>query len=358
MRLIAIASILMMSVITTATAAASECRLRAVDIVGTSPYIVQNMQRVDDGADGSVSLVHRDDPRIAAIVAVKPAQPLGNVSRSEYVRQIEEHALETAVAVRSMGRWAEHSVFPFDPVGWRVSQQQPVPNVGDARVAHLEVRMTPECILTADLVAPDNVNLRSRWIDLQSAVIGLRDTAAQFIVPEAWAPERAVPSGMPALIAGIAAPVAVTLALYFLLQQMTNLDPPGTSTRIVLACAAATAAGTIYLQRELLLEAPHYDLGTVVSGPLMAILAAMALAGAMMKQRAALLGLLSVLVGGISVGASAGLDWAPDRAACAVIGGAMLLFALFGFYGWTEASHSARLKAAQQGKVSGAARPA
>jgi len=118
MRLIAIASILMMSVITTATAAASECRLRAVDIVGTSPYIVQNMQRVDDGADGSVSLVHRDDPRIAAIVAVKPAQPLGNVSRSEYVRQIEEHALETAVAVRSMGRWAEHSVFPFDPVGW------------------------------------------------------------------------------------------------------------------------------------------------------------------------------------------------------------------------------------------------
>jgi len=360
MRPLAIALAMLATALLPTAALAASCTLKVADVVSTSPYFAGNMRLAEAITDTSLSLIHNDDPRMAIIFTMGAPESVSGRSRSEYVTQMEDRAQELAIRNRTAGRQAEHAVFPYDPVGWRTLLEQKVVGIGDAMVAHQEVRITPDCLLVADVVAPNLVNLRSRMIGMVQAVAGIRDTAARYVVPEAWAPERTVPTGGKALGVGVAVPLLIVAILFALMKQMVNLDPPGSTVRIVQASAASISLGAAFVMRQAYFDGLP-DLKYVDGGILLTLVALACLVGSLGGQRGTLVGLLSVLVGGLSIGLATFLGWTPDRFVTAVVAGSLLIVGLSGFYAWSEASSSARLRRAMESKktpVTASARPA
>lgn len=359
MRPLSIAIAMLVSALLPGAAWAASCNLKVGDVISTSPYFAANMRLAEEVRDTSLSLIHNDDPRIAVIFTLSAPEPVEGLSRSGYVSALEERAQSVAIKNRAAGRTAEHAVFPYDPVGWRTLLEQKVAGIGDALVAHQEVRISPECLLVADIVAPNVVNLKSRMVSLVQAVASIRDTAGRYVVPERWEPDRTVPSGVKAFGVGVALPLAVVAILFVLMREMVNLDPPGATVRIVMGSAASISLGAAFVMRRAYLGGLS-DLVYVDGGILLSLIGVIALYGVFSGQRGTLVALLTVLVGGLSVGVASFLGWTPDVNITWVVSGSLLLVGVSGFYAWSEASASARLRRAMEPRqhgVSASARP-
>jgi len=339
MRTLALAIAMLASVLTPAAALAA-CQLKVPDVIATSPYFASDM-RVMRQSPGSVSLVHKEDPRIAAIFTLGSPESLEGMSRSEYVAGLEMRA---KAAPPGAGRQTEHAVFPYDPVGWRTVREQDVPGIGHSIVAHQEIRMSPECLLVADLVTPSSPALIVRFKGLMTAVVGIRETAARYVVPEAWQPDPTAPSGMAALVGGVALPLSVVLMLFVIIRPMLNLDPPGSGPRILQACSGCVALVAAVVMRDAYILGFH-DLRYVDGGLLLLLIAAMGAAGASTNQVATLLGLLMSVVGAISIGAATAFRWTPDPYVSGVTAGALLILGGAGFLLWGYTRDTGRKRA-------------
>jgi len=337
-----------------AGASAAGCGIRAADIAATSPYFSRFMHRVEDRSDErSVTFAHNDDPRMLVVFTVSPAaKRLTDVTRSDYVEAIEEQAQNFAIGVRMKGRWAEASVFPYDPVAWRTVHEQDVEGLGAARISHMEINLTPDCVFVADSVSPVSMNLRSRWVEVHQAVADLRETARRYVIPIAFVPERNVPSGWVAVLGGFGLPTIVVALLYLLMGQMRNLDPPETTTRIVLGCSALIAFGALVMQRNVYFVGLRETMTFVDNSLLLGGIGIASGIGSAMRQRGALIGLLSTLIGGISIGVATVFRWTPDQYVSGSVSGAFILLGISGFYAWSEASSAARLRRATEGRKS------
>jgi len=351
MRTIAILFAALIASISAASPALSAaCTLRTSDVVGTSSFFANNMKQVDDPTPNSASFAHKDDPRIAVVFTMKnQAEDVSNISRSEYVEKLGNNLQDFAISVRSSGRWAEHSVYPYDPVAGRITYEQDVNGLGPALVSKIQIMLTPDCLMTADFVAPNSPNLRSRWVALHAAIAGIRDSAARYVVPQNWLPDRKVPSGLISFLGGVASPIAVLVLLYMMMSQLKNLDPPGITVRIVMGCSAIIAIGGLVLMRLQFLTGLK-ELTFVDGGTLLAAIAAATVAGTFTSQRGTLIALLGILIGGIALAVESGFRWTPDQNVTSVLSASFLLLSISGFYAWSEASSTARLKRATEAR--------
>jgi hypothetical protein len=345
MRTIAIAFAALVASISAATPALSAaCSLKTADVVATSPYFANNMRQVEDVTPGSVSFVHKDDPRIAVVfMMTNQTENVTQISRSEYIDRLEDRLQDFAIGVRTQGRWAEHSVYPYDPVASRITYEQDVTGVGPAMVSKMQIMLTPGCLMTADFVAPNSPNLRSRWVGLHAAVAGIRDSANRYVVPENWLPDRKVPSGTTSFLGGVVSPIGVLLLLYFMMSQMRNLDPPGVTVRIVMGCSAVISAGALVLMRSQFI-AGLQERTFADGGLLLGALAVATAVGAFTSQRGTLVALLGILISGIALGVESAFRWTPDYYVTGVLSASFILLGISGFYAWSEASSSARLR--------------
>lgn len=349
MRGIALAFAMILSAILPAAALAATCRLDVGEVVSTLPYFAKQMAAADGGGARSVAFAHKDDPRMVVVIGMSESKDdVGAFSRSDFVRRIEERAKDFSSTVRGRGFQPESSVFPYDPVAWRTVHMETVPGVGAARVSHMEIQITPDCLLVADAVAPDSINLTSRWSDMQMAIAGLREAASRFVVGSSFMRDKLVPTGLTALAGGILLPLAVIGILYALMGQMINLDPPETTTRIVLASSAAVTIGAAIFQRGVYLEG-LLDQKFVDGGLLLIAIGVVSASGALMAQRGALLGLLFTLIGGITMAAAGYLDWTPDRNVTCAVAVTLVILGVCGLYAWSAASYAARLRRAGGG---------
>jgi hypothetical protein len=347
MRTIRIAFAALVASVTIASPAfAAVCGLTTASVVSTSPYFAQQMNPVVDPNPGSVSFVHKDDPRIAVVFTMgNQPEDFSNISRSDYIEKLDTKLQEFAIGVRSQGRWADHAVYPYDPVASRITYEQEVSGVGPALVSKMQFMLTPGCLMTADFVTPNSPNLRSRWVSLHAAVAGIRDTAsaARLVQPENWAPDRKAPTGMTSFLGGAVSPIAVLLLLYFVLRQMRNLDPPGVTVRIVMGCSAVISIGALVLMRDKFLLGVSEK--TFADGGILLLMIALATAvGSFTAQRGTLVALLSILIGSIALGVESAFRWTPDLYVTGVLSASFLLLGISGFYAWSEASSSAQLR--------------
>ncbi|MTH95482.1 hypothetical protein [Roseibium sp. RKSG952] len=312
-------------------AAHAACELTPEHILRTSPYFSERMTASQDSTQYSVSYQHVDDPRIVATFSVSPAQPVGEVSRSDYVSLLEEQSRNFVNGVVSRGRWADYSVYPFDPVATRIIEQDEVDRVGTALVGQMRVRMTPECLLTAYYLAPASMNLRSRWVELDTRISELRDRASFLTVPETWLPDDTTPVGGTALGIGFGVPVAVMALLFFLMGNMRDLDGPRVLTKTVMVCSGIVGIGVIAVQFQLYQEGLA-ELRYVDNFALLATLAILSFAGAFGGTPKSLFVFIASCVTGITLSINSYLDWTPVPAITSFAGVALILMGVFGFY--------------------------
>lgn len=318
-------------------AAAASCRITVGQALASSPYFGQGMSLTGAMKDDSATYSNVDDPRMIVTFTMTAAEPVDGLSRAEYVRRLDEYATFAANRVKAQGHWADKAVFPYDPVAWRTLEETVVQGVGDAFAGHMEIRLTPDCVLSADFISPTSPNLRSRWSQMTAAVSDIRNRASNLTVADDWMPDDTTPTGITALAGGFVSPVGVIGLIYLLLGQIRRLDPPGMSTRVVLGSCAALAAGCLAYQvpayREAFRELRYLD-----NALLLSFVALTCLAGALMAQRAAILGLLSASVAGIALSVASGFGWTPDVNVSFVTGAGLILMGVLGFYAWSEGS--------------------
>lgn len=320
-----------------APVAHAACELTPERILRTSPYFSERMTVSQDSTQYSVSFQHVDDPRIVATFSVSPAQPVGEVSRSDYVGLLEEQSRNFVNGVTSKGRWADYSVYPYDPVATRIIEQDEVARVGTALVGQMRVRMTPECLLTAYYLAPASMNLRSRWVELDTNIAQLRDRARFLTVPESWLPDDTTPVGGAALGIGFGVPVVVIALLFFLMGHMRDLDVPGVWTKTVMGCSGVVGLGLIAIQFPIYQEGLA-ELRYVDNFVLLATLVVLSFAGPFGGTSSSLLAFIASCVTGITLSVNSYLDWTPDPAITSIAGIALILMGVFGFYAWSSGS--------------------
>lgn len=327
---------------------AATCGLRAAEVVGTSSYFASNMRIVEESPPNSISFAHKDDPRIAVVFTMgNQMEAVNGVSRTEHIERLENRLQEFAIGVRASGRWAEHSVYPYDPVAGRITYEQEVAGLGSAMVSKIQIMLSPDCLLTADFVSPNSPNLRSRWVGLHAAVADIRESARRYVVPVGWLPDRKIPSGFSSFLGGLVSPMIVILHLYFMMRQMTNLDPPSVAVRIVLGCSAIIALGAVAILRHPFMAGAQ-DHTFVDGGGLLLAIGLMSCVGAITAQRGTLIGLLGILIGGVALGVASAFQWTPDSYLTGALSGCLVLLGISGFYAWSEASSTARLRRAME----------
>lgn len=319
-----------------APAVQAACTLTPDRILETSPYFSENMTVHPEAPDTnqySITLQHKDDPRILATFSISSAPSIGEVSRSDYVKLLEAQAREFVGGVNRQGRWAEYSVFPYDPVATRIIEKD---NVGGglSNAGRLTVRFTPECQFSAAYVAPDSINLRSRWVELDTKISSLRDRARFLSESENWLPDDTTPIGATALGIGFGVPVVVMAMLFFLMGHMRELDVPNVWTKIVMICSAIVGAGVIGLQYPLYQEG-FAELRYVDNLILMATLVIISLAGPFGGTAASLLAFVASCVVGVTLSVNSYLDWTPLPDITSIAGIALILMGVFGFYAWS-----------------------
>lgn len=323
--------------------AAATCNLDAAMIVGKSPYFNARMRPVEgQSRDGSLAYAHVDDPRVIANFSMAVADPVGSISRGDHVAHLDSYAKSLVNRAERDGRWAQSSVFPFDPVAWRVIEETSVEGVGEATVGHMETRVTPNCILVADFISPASVNLRQRWLQMATEIANLRDTAAPFVVSERWLPEDTTPRGVNAILVGFISPLVVTVAIYILLGNMQRLDPPVFTTRLVLLSATALLLGTLYYQHPWFYEA--IPTGKYIDHLLILSFAASAgLIGAVvLGHQTALFGLVASCISGITIITAAIMGWTPDHIVAFAVGASLIFMGGMGIVAWNHSSGASK----------------
>lgn len=321
------------------------CSLDIDRVVSSSSYFGTRLVKNTD-SDGSVVFNHVDDPRMVVSLSFASADPVGDISRSEYVNRLDNFASFLVDKAKSQGRWAEKTVHPYDPVASVVVEETEVDNVGSAMVGHMEALFTPNCILIADFISPSSQSLRSRWVQMAQEIVDLRTKASSVVIPVEWMPEDTSPRGMDAVLAGFIIPLVVVLLISVFLGRYRELDPPSIHTRIVLGVNSLLVFFTLLYQYETyfsvftngILSARYLD--NVLLLLLVGVLSGLGALTKTHSQRYAQIGLIAACVGGFGLSFVSYLGWTPDQNISMIVGISTIIMGGLGYSAWSATSKS------------------
>jgi hypothetical protein len=314
--------------------AAPACSVPLERIIQTSTYLHTSMP-VYDKSENSITLRHKDDPRIIANFTVSaPAASVG-LSKSEYMAQYEKQLGALAANAQSENRSVETSFYPYEPLAWRIVEATTLPNVGKALEGRMFIRLSENCLIKASYIAPDTPNLMSRWKDMSTAVADMRASAAPFMLTTSFEREDTAPSGVLGLAVGWIAPLLVIGLLYHSLRHYSRLDLPTMSTKIVIGSMAVMSFGLAAQQHAVFLNGlpllKYTDALLMLTTCFTVALTSMFLA-----QKASLLALITGAITGASLFASSLIGWTMDPISTGAVGLSLLLVSILGFVAWSN----------------------
>lgn len=309
------------------------CNVPLQRIVQTSPYFAANMTVYEQGP-ASMTLRHKDDPRIIAAFTVDTPAPSVGLSKSEYMSQYEKEVAKYAASVQGQNRQVETSFFPFEPLAWRVVEST---TVSDAKSVegHMSIRLAENCLVKASYISPDTPNLQSRWKEMATAIADLRTTAAPFVLTTDFQREDTAPIGLLGLAVGFLAPLLVIGLLYQSMRHYSRLDAPSMSTKIVMGSTAFMSLGLVLQQRDVFINGLSI-LKYTDSFLLLMACAIACVCGIVLAQRAAVLALITGAVTGGSLLASSIIGWTLDPIATGAVGASILTISILGFFAWSH----------------------
>jgi hypothetical protein len=308
------------------------CNVPLERIVQTSPYLTGSMEVFEKGA-ATMTLRHKDDPRIVAAFSVEvPASSLG-LSKSEYMSYYEKETNRYAAGVQGQNRAVETSFFPFEPLAWRISESTEIEGMGKALQGRMSIRLAENCLVKASYIAPDSPNLHSRWKEMAMAIAELRDTARPFVLTTDFQREDTAPTGMLGLGVGFAGPLLVIVLMYQALKHYAHLDEPSRSTRVVIGSIGFMALGLAIQQRDVFING-FTVLKYTDTLLLLLACAVISISAIKLAQRATLAALISGAVVGTSLIASSAIGWTLDPVSSTAVGISMLLVSVLGFVSW------------------------
>lgn len=334
--------------------ALSACTIETQKILSNVPYFSTDMSvmKADGPMDGPVTYRHNDDARMVASFTMVQAPFVGSVSRSQHVASLDAIAKAKMNLATSQGRWAEKSVFPYDPVAWRVVESTEISGVGKSLVGHMEIRVTPSCLMVADFVAPASENLKSRWVSMVENIAKIRDYSVSDVVADTWLPEDTTPTGIKGLLAGFISPMIVIALFSLALTRSRQLDQPSVYTKIVLGVCSVFAFGSLAYQfpaYQMSLSEEVVKMKHVDSLLMLLFIGTACLAGILKGYNYAIAGFTSAGIGGFALVVSSYLGWTPDPLIGLVIGGSLMSLGVLAFTAWDHTSKGYRkLKAREQ----------
>lgn len=310
------------------------CSVPLERIVQTSPYLDGSMGVYEKTAS-SITLRHKDDPRIIASFAVATPAPSVGLSKREYMAQYEKELGALAATAQNENRQVETSFYPYEPLAWRIVESTTLTNVGKALEGRMYIRLAENCLIRASYISPDSPNLMSRWKDMATAIADLRTTASPFMLTTAFEREDTAPSGMLGLAVGWIAPLLVIGLLYQSLRHYSRLDMPSMNTKTVIGSMAAMSVGLAINQHAVFLNGLPLLKYTDALLMLTTCFAA-AVASLFLAQKATLFALITGAVTGASLFASSLIGWTVDPISTGAVGLSLLLVSVLGFIAWSN----------------------
>lgn len=328
--------VLVLASLLAASAAAADdsvCVREMNAAIASAPYFAQEMTPKPSERGGQLTFSHKDDARVIASFETRPSPSISGLSRSVYVGRLKEYADSYVSKVKAAGRWGESSVFPYEPMSWRTVEETSIPSVGDALVGHMEIRLSSDCTLVSDFIAPSSLTLRSRWSAMTTAISDIRTTAAAQVSTEVWAPEDTNPVGIQALAAGFAVPLAVMFFVYLLLSNLLRFEAPAFPVRAILGGSSLVAISTLSFQAKAF--ADNFADGRFVDTLLLLAVASVAsVAGAFLGSRAGTFAVVASTVGGVAISISGSFGWTPAPTLNLVSGVVMAVMGIACGYLW------------------------
>jgi hypothetical protein len=310
------------------------CNVPLDRIIQTSPYLASALE-VYEKTPSSITLRHKDDPRIIANFAVDTPAPSVGLSKTEYMAQYEIDLGTQALVAQNEHRTVETSFFPYEPLAWRIVESTTLPNVGKSLEGHMFIRLAENCLVKASYIAPDSPNLMTRWKEMATAIADLRTSAAPFVLTTSFERENTAPAGLLGLAVGWIAPLLVIGLLYYSLRHYSRLDPPSLSTKIVIGSMAVMSLGLIIQQHSVFLNGlallKYTDALLMLTTCFGATVAALLLA-----QKASVFALITGAVTGGSLLASSLIGWTLDPVSMGAVGLSLLLVSVLGFIAWSH----------------------
>lgn len=318
----------------TATASAQQCMTDTRAVVLSSQYFKDQFKSAPGGTQGSLTLQLKDDPRIIVNFAMESPLPSAKRSISQYLNVVRSDFSSYIAAVKAEGRWIEMTTFPYEPLAWRIVEEAKLPDVGPSLVGRMYIRLSEDCLLAANFVAPSNINLRSRWHAFSDAIANLRMDAGGLVTPTQWADEDTTPTGVMALAIGYFSPMFCAVAAFFLLGHLTRLDRPSLYTRIVLSCVGAIMFGSIAYQWNAFAEEFRH-LRYTDNALLLATTGLLCFVALGFNQTMTVLALVTACITGLTLVSLSFFEWTPDPNISLVVGGAILIMGVLGFLAWS-----------------------
>lgn len=347
MKAFLVAVALLISVIQPAMAA---CTVETAKVLRHVPFFSKTMiihEKDGNVNDGTITYRHADDPRLIASFTMVQSSLVGSVSRNQHVSSLDALAKARVNKIKSEGRWAEKSIFPYDPVAWRVVEETVIDGVGKALVGHMEMRVTPQCILVSDFIAPASDNLKSRWIEMVDYVAKIRDYSSAEFVYDTWLAEDTTPTGLKGILAGFGSPLLVIAVFSYVVYRSRQLDQPSLYTKIVLGVCGLISLGALLYQlpayqaavQDNFVEMKHID-----SLMMLLFIGGACITGIIRGYEWAIVGFTASGIGGFALVVSSYLGWTPDPVIGFVVGGALILLGLLAFAAWDNMSKLYRRK--------------
>lgn len=310
------------------------CSVPLERIIQASAYLHGSMD-VYDQNPSSITLRHKDDPRIIANFTVDTPAPSVGLSKREYMAQYEKELGTLAATAQNDNRSVETSFYPYEPLAWRIVESTMLPNVGKALEGRMYIRLAENCLIRASYIAPDSPNLMSRWKDMATAIADLRVSASPFVLTTVFEREDTAPSGTLGLAVGWIAPLLVIGLLYHSLRHYSRLDLPSINTKTVIGSMALMSAGLAVHQHAVFLNGlpllKYTDSLLMLTTCFVAAAASLVLA-----QRAALFALITGAVTGASLLASSLIGWTHDPLSTGAVGLSLLVVSVLGFIAWSN----------------------
>lgn len=318
----------------TATAGAQQCMTDTRAVVRSSQYFKSQFNIAPGETQASLTLQMKDDPRIIVNFAMETPLPSEQRSILQYLTLVRSDFTSYISAVKAEGRWIELTTFPYEPLAWRIVEEAQLPDVGPSLVGRMYIRLSEDCLLAANFVAPSNINLRSRWHAFSDAIANLRTDAAALASPTQWAEEDTTPTGVMAMAVGYFSPMFCAIAAFFLLGHLTRLDRPSLYTRIVLACIGAIMVGSIAYQLNAY-TAEFKNLRYTDNALLLTTTGLLCFVALGFNQAMAVLALVTACITGLTLVSLSFFEWTPDPNISLVVGAAILIMGFLGFLAWS-----------------------
>lgn len=318
----------------TSAAWAQQCMIDTRAVVLSSQYFRDQFNISPGGTQDSLTLQMKDDLRIIVNFGMESPTPSAKQSISQYLNGVRAEFSPYISAVKSEGRWIEMTTFPYEPLAWRVVEEAKLPDVGPSLAGRMYIRLSEDCLLAANFVAPSNINLRSRWHAFSDAIANLRTDASSLVTPTHWADEDTTPTGVMALAIGYFSPMFCAIAGFFLLGHLTRLDRPSLYTRINLVNIGAIMVGSILYQHNAFVE-EFKNFRYTDNALLLTTTGLLCFIALGFNQTMTVLALVTSCITGITLISLSFFEWTPDPNISLVVGSAVLLMGVLGFLSWS-----------------------